>query len=153
MALDGETGQLQATAVLPLGNNAGTLSIGAWVVPRAGLDFSCTATFIEIIIHQNHVRQKWSFMFWPPYPHGMSFQCPLDREISGHQQQWRESPNNLIGNITLILPSRSLLRQSERTVLPFHLHLVSQNSYTYISIQNWLFKSGIELCRPHIRVV
>jgi len=52
VALDGEAGQLHATAVLPPGNNASTRSIGEWVVPRAGLDFSCTDMFIKIIIHK-----------------------------------------------------------------------------------------------------
>ena len=47
---------------------------------------------------------------------------------TGQGNQWtpaavKGSPNNLTGNITLILPSRSLLRQSEGTVLLFHLHL------------------------------
>jgi hypothetical protein len=46
----------------------------------------------------------------------------------GQRNQWtpaavKEKSKYLTGNITLILPSRSLLRQSEGMVLPFHLHL------------------------------
>jgi len=37
-ALDGVGGQRHAPAALPSGKETGTLCIGGWVVPRAGMD-------------------------------------------------------------------------------------------------------------------